>query len=123
MKMKVMLLFATIALFIFGSCVDSKNSYVTNFRDFVEKVQKDGSNYSKAQWEQADKTYKDYSVTQYDKYSSKLTADEKMEITKLKAAYVAKKSGSAIQDGVEKAVEKGKEAVEKGKEAVGLDKK
>lgn len=118
MKMKVMLLLATISLFIFGSCVDSKNSYIKDFKDFVEKVQKEGSNYSKAQWEQADRTYKDYAVTKYDKYSSKLTNDEKMEVTKLKAAYIAKKSGSAIQNGVQKAVEKGKEVVEKGKEAV-----
>lgn len=111
MKVKLMLVMAAMALFLLGSCVDSKDTYVSNFRNFVEKVQKEGSDYTKAEWEQADNTYKKYADTEYDKYSSKLSAEEKAEVAKLKAAYAAKKGGTAVKNGVEKAVEKGKEAL------------
>ena len=43
MKTRLMMFVAVIALFVFNGCSDSKESYVKDFKKFIEKVEAAGS--------------------------------------------------------------------------------
>ena len=85
MKRFLMMMVAVMALFTLSGCGESKDSYVKDFTKFVEKVQAGADKYSKADWEEAEKKYIEFAETKYDKYSSELSTDEMIGITKLKA--------------------------------------
>lgn len=115
MRIKSILLVAIMTLFTLSGCAKSKDSYVKDFDKFVEKVKTQCSDYSEADWKKADKTFKKYAETQYDKFSSELSNDELIKVTKLKATYAAlqlKRGASAVKEGVKKAVKEGGEAVD-----------
>lgn len=46
MKTRLMMFAAVIALFILSGCSDSKESYVKDFKKFIEKVEASGSDYT-----------------------------------------------------------------------------
>ena len=46
MKTRLMMFVAVIALFVFNGCSDSKESYVKDFKKFIEKVEAAGSDYT-----------------------------------------------------------------------------
>ena len=89
MKTRLMMFVAVIALFVFNGCSDSKESYVKDFKKFIEKVEAAGSDYT----EEGDR---------YEKFSSELTIDEQVEITKLKATYATRRGLSNLKNGVDK---------------------
>ena len=88
MKRFLMMMVAVMALFTLSGCGESKESYVKDFTKFVEKVQAGADKYSKADWEEVEKKYIEFAETKYDKYSSELSTDEMIGITKLKATYL-----------------------------------
>lgn len=88
MKRIIMAMMAAVALLLLSSCSESKESYVKDFTKFVEKVQADADSYTDADWEKMNKKYVDFAETKYEKYSSELSTDEMLELTKLKAAYI-----------------------------------
>ena len=50
MKTRLMMFVAVIALFVFNGCSDSKESYVKDFKKFIEKVEAAGSDYTEEDW-------------------------------------------------------------------------
>lgn len=88
MKAKLFFLIATFSLFILTGCSETKEDYVKDFGEFIEKVNKDSKDYSEDKWKKADAQFKEFSETKYKKYSSELTASELVEITKYKASYM-----------------------------------
>lgn len=88
MKRFLMMVVAAMALFVLSSCGESKDSYIKDFTKFVEKVQADEEKYSKDDWKEVEKKYIEFAETKYDKYSSELSTDEMISLTKLKATYL-----------------------------------
>lgn len=63
MKTRLMMFVAVIALFVFNGCSDSKESYVKDFKKFIEKVEAAGSDYTEEDWKKADEKSKLLLVT------------------------------------------------------------
>lgn len=112
MKRFLMMMFAATALFVMSSCSETKESYVKDFTKFIEKVQKESDKYTSADWEKLDKTFEEFAVTKYDKYSPELTADEMFELTKLKAEYITIQAKHGINIGINKAIREGKKTID-----------
>lgn len=102
MKTRLMMFAAVIALFILSGCCDSKESYVKDFKKFIEKVEAAGSDYTEEDWKKADEKFEVFAGDRYEKFSSELTIDEQVEITKLKAAYATRRGLSTLKNGVDK---------------------
>lgn len=102
MKTRLMMLIAVVALCIFSGCSDSKESYVKDFKKFVEKVEAAGSDYTEDDWKKADEKFEALTGDRYEKFSTELTVDEQVEITKLKASYATRRGLSTLKNGVDK---------------------
>lgn len=98
MKRLFVALMASIALFMLSSCTETKESYVKDFTDFIEKVKADADNYTDADWEKTHKKYVEFAETKYDKFSPELTTDEVVDITKLKATYLGVRAKHGLKD-------------------------
>lgn len=89
---------AVITFIIYAlSCshLGGKSSYISSFERFVEKVTDNQATYSDEDWERADVRFEQFADTDYQKYSRKLTKEEKQKIGKLKGKYLAIRTKSA----------------------------
>ena len=92
-------------IILLSACgINSKDSYLESFEEFVVKVEK-SENFSEEDLTSIKKEYLDYTETYYNKYKEELTSTEKELIVKLKARYYAvmakqelKDVGSALKD-------------------------
>ena len=103
--MKKVLFFALV-LTIATACSQTKDSYLEGFKLFVESVQKNAQDYTKAD-EQFTKL-KD----SYNNFSKQMTSDEKGEVIKLESTYAAlklKKIGDDLKESTKDAFEKVKD--------------
>ena len=65
-----------------------------------EKVQSGADKYSKEDWKEVEKKYIEFAETKYDKYSSELSTDEMIGLTKLKATYLTIQTKHGIIDNI-----------------------
>ena len=94
-------LFLALVLAIATACSQTKESYLDGFKLFVENVQKNAQDYTKADWEKADA-----------QFTHQMTSNEKDEIVKLESTYAAlklKKIGNDLKEGAKDAFEKAKD--------------
>ena len=77
-------LFMLLVMFALSAC-QSKDSYVKEFSDFVDKVEMEAADYTDKDWKKADLKFSDLSTNLYAKFEEELSADEKAEIIKLQA--------------------------------------
>ena len=77
-------LFMLLVMFALSAC-QSKDSYVKEFSDFVDKVEMEAADYTDKDWKKADLKFSDLSTDLYAKFEEELNADEKAEIIKLQA--------------------------------------
>lgn len=115
MKTKLMMMVAIVALFALSSCGDSKESYVKDFTKFVEKVKADCGNYSADDWKKANEKFDIFVGSRYEKFSSELSMDELVEITKLKATYATlqlKQGASILKKELDKAIDKSSKEID-----------
>ena len=75
-------LFMLLVMFALSAC-QSKDSYVKEFSDFVDKVEMEAADYTDKDWKKADLKFSDLSTNLYAKFEEELNADEKAEIIKL----------------------------------------
>ena len=80
------LLLMVLVMFTLSAC-QSKDSYVKDFRGFVDEVEMSAANFTEEDWEDSDKELEHYSTDLYKKYEEELSADEKAEIIKLQGKY------------------------------------
>lgn len=73
--MKKVLFFALV-LTIATACSQTKDSYLEGFKLFVESVQKNAQDYTKADWEKADEQFTKLKDS-YNNFSKQMTSDEK----------------------------------------------
>ena len=85
--MKKVLFFALV-LTIATACSQTKDSYLEGFKLFVESVQKNAQDYTKADWEKADEQFTKLKDS-YNNFSKQMTSDEKGEVIKLESTYAA----------------------------------
>ena len=112
MKRFLMMMFAAITLLTCSSCSETKESYVKDFTKFIEKVQKESDKYTSTDWEKIDKTFQEFALTKYDKYSPELTTDEMLELTKLKANYLTIQAKHGIRTGINNAIQESKKVLD-----------
>ena len=115
--MKKVLFFALV-LTIATACSQTKDSYLEGFKLFVESVQKNAQDYTKADWEKA---YEQFTKLKdsYNNFSKQMTSDEKGEVIKLESTYAAlklKKIGDDVKESTKDAFEKVKDTAKDVKE-------
>ncbi|WP_444092496.1 DUF6565 domain-containing protein [Bacteroides sp.] len=111
-------LFLALVLAIATACTQTKESYLDGFKLFVENVQKNAQDYTKADWEKADEQFTKLKDS-YNKFSEQMTSNEKDEIVKLESTYTAlklKKIKEGAKDAFEKAKDTAKDAAKDVKE-------
>ena len=115
--MKKVLFFALV-LTIATACSQTKDSYLEGFKLFVESVQKNAQDYTKADWEKADEQFTKLKDS-YNNFSKQMTSDEKGEVIKLESTYAAlklKKIGDDLKESTKDAFEIVKDAAKDVKE-------
>ena len=115
--MKKVLFFAFV-LTIATACSQTKDSYLEGFKLFIESVQKNAQDYTKADWEKADEQFTKLKDS-YNNFSKQMTSDEKGEVIKLESTYAAlklKKIGDDLKESTKDAFEKVKDTAKDVKE-------
>ena len=115
--MKKVLFFALV-LTIATACSQTKDSYLEGLKLFVESVQKNAQDYTKADWEKADEQFTKLKDS-YNNFSKQMTSDEKGEVIKLESTYAAlklKKIGDDLKESTKDAFEKVKDTAKDVKE-------
>ena len=115
--MKKVLFFALV-LTIATGCSQTKDSYLEGFKLFIESVQKNAQDYTKADWEKADEQFTKLKDS-YNNFSKQMTSDEKGEVIKLESPYAAlklKKIGDDLKESTKDAFEKVKDTAKDVKE-------
>ena len=115
--MKKVLFFALV-LTIATACSQTKDSYLEGFKLFVESVQKNAQDYTKADCEKADEQFTKLKDS-YNNFSKQMTSDEKGEVIKLESTYAAlklKKIGDDLKESTKDAFEKVKDTAKDVKE-------
>lgn len=92
-------LFMLLVMFALSAC-QSKDSYVKEFSDFVDKVEMEAADYTDKDWKKADLKFSDLSTNP--KFEEELSADEKAEIIKLQATYAGLKMKAGVKDAAKK---------------------
>mgnify|MGYP003282009205 FL=1 len=111
-------LFLALVLTIATACSQTKDSYLEGFKLFVESVQKNAQDYTKADWEKADEQFTKLKDS-YNNFSKQMTSDEKGEVIKLESTYAAlklKKIGDDVKESTKDAFEKVKDTAKDVKE-------
>lgn len=111
-------LFFALVLTIATACSQTKDSYLEGFKLFVESVQKNAQDYTKADWEKADEQFTKLKDS-YNNFSKQMTSDEKGEVIKLESTYAAlklKKIGDELKESTKDAFEKVKDTAKDVKE-------
>ena len=111
-------LFLALVLTIAPACSQTKDSYLEGFKLFVESVQKNAQDYTKADWEKADEQFTKLKDS-YNNFSKQMTSDEKGEVIKLESTYAAlklKKIGDDLKESTKDAFEKVKDTAKDVKE-------
>lgn len=115
--MKKVLFFALV-LTIATACSQTKDLYLEGFKLFVESVQKNAQDYTKADWEKADEQFTKLKDS-YNNFSKQMTSGEKGEVIKLESTYAAlklKKIGDDLKESTKDAFEKVKDTAKDVKE-------
>ena len=69
-------LFMLLVMFALSAC-QSKDSYVKEFSDFVDKVEMEAADYTDKDWKKADLKFSDLSTNLYAKFEEELSAEIK----------------------------------------------
>jgi hypothetical protein len=86
--------------FTITSCFSpsSKESYLAGYERFVDNVQKNHLDYTKSDWEYADKRFKKFSQEWYDRFNNDLSLGEQVKTMSLATRYVSYKGKSKVEE-------------------------
>ena len=105
MKKYILFPLFAVAIMCFSSC-HSQKGRMDDLKDFVEKIQEEGKDYTLDQWEEANERFQKL-LDKINSYED-LTKEELEEMAKLQGQYAAtvfKNSGKSIMEQMQKAVE------------------
>ena len=78
---------STIIYVVKSSSPNSKESYLEEYKEFIEKVSDENDSYSEDDWAETDETFEKYNEEWYNKFEPELSFSEKLTITKYNAEY------------------------------------
>ena len=102
-------------LFVFASCGPNKESYLHDFRRFVEKVEKNCTSYSESEWNDIETEYTDLTSERLEKVKDSFTSEDHHELARLQGRYLAaqiKRQGNKILEGGKEIIEGAKGVLE-----------
>jgi hypothetical protein len=77
-----------VILFSLFSCKNmTKESYISNYELFINKVELNSENYTLNDWSKKDSLFEIYSVNLFNEYKSQLTSEERNKINNLTGKY------------------------------------
>ena len=77
-----------VILFSLFSCKNmTKESYISNYESFVNKVELNYENFSLNDWSEKDSLFEIYSINLFNEYESQLTSEERNKINNLTGKY------------------------------------
>ena len=80
---------------LFFSCAPfTKESYLKDFREFIQEVKVNHEHYTEKDWQDADKKFMRLSNEWYDDFKDELTLKEQLEVIGYNAQYKIYKTGS-----------------------------
>ena len=75
------ILVVALSLFLLTAC-ESKDSYMSDFGNFIERIQEKSDSFTERDWEKADDQFSKYTGSSYEKYAEELSNEEKLQIAK-----------------------------------------
>ena len=115
--MKKVLILAFAACMFFAC--QTKDSYVSDFTQFIEEVEAGADGYSDKDWEKADAKFQQLSGDIYQKFADELTSEEKLEIAKYQTIYSALRGKAGLKnfgESLKEAAKKAQDALEENKD-------
>ena len=106
------ILVVALSLFLLTAC-ESKDSYMSDFVNFIERIQEKSDSFTERDWEKADDQFSKYTGSSYEKYAEELSNEEKLQIAKYQTIYATQKAKAGIKslgDGLKDAAKKAKKA-------------
>jgi len=96
----VIITVCSIALFLTNTQIKKvgKDSYITNFENFVGEVKKDHKEYSKADWIGIEKEYQELSEKERLSYEKLFTKEDTKRISKLEGEYLSYRTSGFIDN-------------------------
>ena len=91
-------LFPILLLFLVACAPMSKETYMANYKEFVEEVKKESSEYNDDDWIKAAEKYLKYSEDWYTKFESELTIKDELKIASWGLQFNAAKGTKAMKD-------------------------
>ena len=85
--MKLIKLSVYVLFFLLISCTSPKETYLSEFGDFINKVELESSNYSDEDWKYIDVEYNDFAEIQFMEIENELTEIEKKQVDSYKKRY------------------------------------
>ena len=110
--MKKLFFTLLIAAFALTACKPSAERYISDLKNFVEKVAEEGSDYTAEQWEKVSQEFE--KLVQKAQELENLTDEQKKEILKLQAKF----NGAAVKKGFDKLMKDAGKELEKAGEAI-----
>lgn len=77
----------TVFFVIKNSSPFSKESYLEDYKEFIEEVSNENDTYSDEDWEEADEQFEKFNEEWYAKFEEELSFTEKITVTKYNAEY------------------------------------
>lgn len=98
------LFFLFIFFICFSSCkpvIDSKDSYLKEYKAFIEEIKENKNEYSEEDWKKKDEEFTTFSEELYDKYQEELSFMEQARIAKYALQYGSTRGLKAINNAIE----------------------
>ncbi|MGL5682712.1 MAG: DUF6565 domain-containing protein [Marinifilaceae bacterium] len=91
------ILVLALSVLLFVAC-ESKDTYMTDFRDFVTQIQEENEEFTEKDWKKAEKKFMQLSDKDYAKYKEQLSTIERAEVIKLRTTYVTLRAKSGFKN-------------------------
>ncbi len=120
--MRKVILSLVVAFLMVACAPSTKQDYMADFQEFIEKVSNESSEYGEDDWKAVDADYLKYSDEWYKKYEPEMSISEKMQVAAWVTVYNYHKGMSKagdVMDQLGKDVEKGVKDLGKEIEEIG----
>jgi hypothetical protein len=107
--------FSLFLLLVFTSCGPTKESYLHDFRKFIEKTEKNNISYSETEWNEFEAEYADLTTERLEKVKDSFTSEDHNEFARLQGRYLAaqiKRQGNKLLEGGKEILEGAKGVLE-----------
>ncbi len=112
MKLRVFVFVVAVLLATACTAPKTKEAYMKKYEAFVERVEKNHSDYNKNDWKYADKKIKQFNEKYYSKFEDELTIKDQLKIGALSLKYNSLKGEEEFGKAIKKEIQHLKDEVE-----------